>query len=146
MSTGRNERRRLDALLSRLEDEILRLDDSAILSEDEDSLVSIEHVRALIRSRIDACASINHSQPYTGMGGMSSRHRRRRSEAVPIAVPEEAAERRRLLKTLVAKRIDLPKQVRIAFSASEEPLESEVDASVAQLVRLGILKDADKGD
>ena len=91
MSTGRNERRRLDALLSRLEDEILRLDDSAILSEDEDSLVSIEHVRALIRSRIDACASINHSQPYTGMGGMSSRHRRRRSEAVVPSIYSSAS-------------------------------------------------------
>ena len=144
MSTGRNERRRLDALLSGLEDEVLRLDDSAILSEDEDSFAGIAQVRALIRSRIDVYASINHLQPDTDMRGVSSRHRR--SAAVPIAVPEEAAERRKLLQKLVANRIDLPQQVLIAFSGGEEPPESEVDATVAELVRLGILKNTGKGD
>ena len=144
MSTGRNDRHRLDALLSGLEDEVLRLDDSAILSEDEDSFTEIEEVRRLIRSRIDMYASINHLQPDTDMRGVWSKHRR--SEAVPIAVPEEAAERRKLLQRLVANRIDLPQQVLIAFSGGEEPPESEVDATVAELVRLGILKKTDKGD
>ena len=144
MSAGRNQRHRLDALLLGLEDAVLRLDDPAILSENEDSFVEIEHVRALIRSRIAASASFDY--PDTDMGGVSSRYRRLHSEAAPIAVPEEAAERLRLLETLVANRIDLPKQVRIAFSAGEEPPESEVDATIAQLVRLGILRNPNKGD
>ena len=146
MSTGRNQRLRLDALLSGLEDEVLRLDDPAILSEDEDLFADIEHVRALIRSRIDASSSFNHLQPDTDTGGVSSRHWRRCSEAVPIPVPKEGTERLRLLETLVANRPNLPKPVRIAFSAGEKPTESEVDSMVEQLIRLGILKNTDKGD
>ncbi len=146
MSTGRNQRLRLDALLSGLEDEILKLDDPEILSEDEDSFADIEHVRALIRSRISASSSSNHSQPDTDTGGASSRHWRRSSEAVPIAGPEKGADRRRLLEMLIANRANLPKPLRTAFSAAEKPTESEVDSMVEQLVRLGILKNTDKGD
>ena len=146
MSPGRNQRLRLNVLLSGLEDEILKLDDPAILSEDEDSFADIEHVRTLIRSRIDASSSSDHPQPDTDTGGASSRHERRCSEAVPIAVPEEGAERRRLLEMLIATRPNLPKPLRIAFSAGEKPTESEVDSMVEKLVRLGILKNTDKGD
>ena len=145
MSTGNNARRRLDTLLSGIEDEVLRLDDLTILSEDEDSFTDVTFVRALIRSRVDACASIDHLQPDTDTEGVSSRHRQQCSKATPIDVPEEAGDRLRLLRSLVAYRLDLPRQVRIAFSAGDEPPESEVDASVAELIRLGILKNPDKG-
>ena len=146
MSAGRNEWRRLDALLSGLEEDVLRLDDLTILSEDKDSAIGVEHVRALIQSQIDASAGTDQPQPAMSLGRVSSGDRPRRSETTSIAIPEEEAELRRLLETLVANQPNLLKQVRIAFSAGGKPTNSEVNAMVAQLVRLGILKPSSKDD
>ena len=146
MSAGRNEWRRLDALLSGLEDDVLGMDDLAILSENEDPAGGFRHVRALIQSQIDASASIDRSQPETDLGRVSSGHQSRRLETSAIAIPEEESELRRLLETLVVNQPNLPRQVRMAFSAGGKPTGSEVNAMVAQLVRLGILKHVGKDD
>ena len=146
MSARRNEWRRLDALLSGLEDDVLRLDDLTILSEDEASAAGVEHVRALIQFQTGAYASTDQSQSEIDLGRVSSEHRSGRSETTAIAIPEEEGELRRLLETLVANQPNLSKQVRIAFSAGGRPTGSEVNAMVAQLVRLGILKPSGKDE
>ena len=140
MISGRDEQHRLDALLSGLEDEFISLDDLEILSEDEDEFADIEHVRALIQSQIDACASINHPQPETNLGRVSSKSQSRQWKVVPMTVPEKADERRRLLEMIVANQPDLPRHVQVAFSANEEPNDSVIDDMVAELIRYGILK------
>ena len=146
MSARRNEWRRLDALLSGLEDDVLRLDDLTILSEDEGSAADVEHVRALIQFQTGAYAGTDHLQPAMNLGRVSSGEGTERPETTSIAMPEEEGELRRLLETLVANQPNLPKQVRIAFSAGGRPTGSEVNAIVAQLVRLGILKPSGKDD
>ena len=146
MNTGRNERHSLDSLLSGIEDEVLRIDDLALLSEDESMFASVEDVRALIQFRIDECVSIKHSESDTDMGRISSKLKNRDSEAFPISVPKGAVERRQLLEMIIASQSNLPRQVGMAFSASEKPSESAMDDMVAQLVRLGILKTTDSDD
>ena len=127
-------------------DDVLRLDDLTILSEDEGSAAGVEYVRVLIQSQIDAFAGTDQLQPAMDLGRVSSRDWARRSETTSIAIPEEEAELRRLLETLVANQPNLPKQVRIAFSAGGKPTGSEVNAMVAQLVRLGVLKPSGKDE
>ena len=144
MSARRNQWCRLDALLSGLEDDVLRRDDLTILSEDEGSTAGVEHVRALIQFQTGAYASIDQSQSELDLGSVSPGHQSGRSETTSIAIPEEEDELRRLLETLVANQPNLPEQIRIAFSAGEKPTDSEVDATVAQFVRLGILKPPDE--
>ena len=143
MISGRDEQHRLDALLSGLEEEFLNMDDLEILSEDEDEFADIEHVRVLIQSQIDACVSINHPQPETNLGRVSSKSQSRQWKVVPMTVPEKADERRRLLEMIVASQPNLPRQVRVAFSADEKPTDSAIDDMVTELIRYGLLNRTD---
>ena len=140
MTAVRNARRRLDTLLSGLEDDILMLDDVAVLSEEPGSVSAIENVRELIQSRIAADSSTNQSPPKTNQQGVSPRHRGMPSETTPLAIPDEDVDLRRLLETLIANQPTVPEPIRLAFAAGRQPTGAEVDAVVTQLVRLGVLK------
>ena len=143
MISGDDQQHRLDALLTGIENELFRLDDLAILSDDADAFADIEHVRALVQSRTGAHASIKRPQPEADMERLSSSRQRRQRAVVPMPVPEEIDERRRLLESLVASQPNIPRHVRVAFSANEKPTDTAVDDMVTELVRLGVLKRTD---
>lgn len=132
----------LDAFLLGIEKEVLNLSDCTILSEDVDLLAHVEDIRAQINSIIHAHPSFDNSLPPPFVEGSS---RNTRSESPPV-VPREAADRRKLLESLIANRLKMPQQVRAAFSARKRPTESDVDEMVDQLVRLGILNTTDTSD
>ena len=132
----------LDNLLLGIEKEILKLSDCTILSEDVDLLAHVEDIRAQINSIIHAHPSFDNSLSSPFIEGSS---RNTRSESPPV-VPRAAADRRKLLESLIANRLNMPQQVRAAFSARKRPTESDVDEMVNQLVRLGILNTTDTSD
>ena len=138
-----DQQHRLDMLLSGIEDDLFQTDDFAILSEDADALADIEHIRALIQSRIGAHVSIDRPEPEGDVQKLSSKRQRRQQEVVPIPIPEEIDERRRMLELLVTSQSNIPRDVRVAFSANEKPTDTEVDDIVRKLVQLGILKRSD---
>ena len=142
MNTKLKNLNHLDAFLLGIEEEILKLSDCTILSEDVDLFAHVEDIRVQINSIIHAHPSFDNSLPPPVIEGSSLNTR---SESVPV-VPREAADRRKLLESLIANRLNMPQQVRVAFSARKGPTESEVDEMVDQLVRLGILNTTDTSD
>lgn len=143
MTSGRDAQHRLDTLLSGLEDEFLNMADLEILSEDEDEFDDIKLVRAMIQSKIEAYVSNDHQQSETNLERVSSKRQNKQRKIVPMTVPEKADERRRLLEMIVASQPNLPRQVQVAFSANENPTDSEIDDMVTELIRYGILNRTD---
>lgn len=139
-----DKQRRLDSLLSGIEDELFRIDDHTVLSEDEDMFADIEHVRALIQSQIGAHLSNNLPHSESNLEKLSSKSQSKRLEFVPMTIPEEADGRRRLLEAIIANQPNVLRQAQVAFSANEKPTDSDVDDMVTELIRLGIFKKSDK--
>lgn len=147
MNARLKEQHHLDALLSGLENEILKLDDSEILTEEANSFAHIEDIRALVNSNIRTFLSMDDSSSTSSAADVSLEDfEKRQSESASRVVPNDPKERRKLLEILVASRINLPQQVRMAFSANNKPTEPEVDAMIVRLIRLGILKNDDTDD
>ena len=57
-----------------------------------------------------------------------------------MPVPGSFSEKRKLLAELFAHRPSIPGQLRMAFSAHKPLSDSEVEAMVERLIRLGILR------
>ncbi len=146
MNARLKEQHHLDALLSGLENEILKLDDFEILSEDANLFSHIEDIRALVNSNIHTFLSMDDSSSTSPAGDVSLDFEKGQSESASRVVPDDPKERKKLLEVLVASRVSLPQQVRMAFSAKQEPTKSEVDALIARLIRIGILKNRDTDD
>ena len=132
---------RLDALLSGIEDELFRTEDLTILSDDEDKLAHVEHVRALIQSQVGTYTSGNYTK--SNIEKISFRSQSRQCEIVPMTVPEGVDARRQLLEAIVGSHSNIPNQIRAAFSAKNKPTDTAIDDMVTDLIRIGVLKRAD---
>lgn len=144
MNARLKEQHHLDALLSGLENEILKLDDSEILSEEANSFAHIEDIRALVNSNIRKYLGIEDSSSTPPTEDVSSDFEKKHLKS--LVVPNNPKERRKLLETLVSSQTNMPLQFRMAFSANNKPTEPEVDAMIVRLIRLGILKNDDTDD
>ncbi|MCY4383129.1 MAG: hypothetical protein OXE44_08275 [Nitrospinae bacterium] len=141
MNARLKEQYQLDSLLLGLENEILKLDDAEILSEEANLFAHIEDIRALVNSNVRVYLDIEDSSSTLPTEDMSSDFEQKQLES--LVVPNNPKERRKLLETLVSSQTNMPLQFRMAFSAKNEPTEPEVDAMIARLIRLGILKNDD---
>ncbi len=132
--------RDLDNLLTGLEQDILDLDDRELTTETELLFGCVQVVRDVIEDGLQSRVSVD--QPFSDRRATQSPAR---PETVPygtpaLPVPNGFREKRKLLAELFAHRPGIPGQLRAAFSAPKQLSNSEVEAMVERLVRLGILR------
>ena len=131
--------RRLDNLLTGLEDNILGLDDREVTSESTQLFGRIQGVRAVIDDNLEFRISTKDASLKNEVRRTRGRADKVRYEFPIMAVPNSMDDKRKLLEQLVAGRAGIPGQMRMAFSAPKTLSDSEVDSMMERLVRLGIL-------
>ena len=138
--------RDLDNLLAGLEQDILDLDDRQMETRTERFFGSIRSVRDVVATGLLSLAAVD--RPSTEHGAARAR---RRPETVPnevpsIPVPGSFSEKRNLLAELFANSPGIPGKLRMAFSAPRTLSDTEVDAMVERLIRLGVFRRDGTGD
>lgn len=131
--------RGLDNLLSGLEQDILELDRRGLDAETGLFFGRVQGVQDIIESSLRF--QFSDDQPYSERWGpLTHTQPETTSYDTPgLPVPSSFREKRKLLAELFAHRPGIPGQLRAAFSASKKLSDSEIDAVVQRLVRLGIL-------
>ncbi len=138
--------RHLDNLLTGLEEEILRLGERELVSENTESVARIGEVREAIDASLQSHGFTTDMFRTPGISKVDERPRWARSELSALVVPSGLGEQRKLLESLAAQRSGIPRQIRMAFSSHRRPSDSEVEAMVERLIRLGILSTKDTMD
>ena len=139
MTSEKRSYRDLDNLLTGLEQDILDLDDRQLEARADRFFGSVRSVRDVIATGLRSRVSVD--RPSTDRGAARA-HRRPATpprEAPAMLVPGSFSEKRKLLAELFAHSPGIPGQLRMAFSAPRTLSDSEVEAMVERLVRLGIL-------
>ena len=132
--------RDLDNLLTGLEQDILHLDDQQLEARADQFFGSVRSIREVIATGLQSRVSVD--RPSTA----HSAARARRRPATPprdtsaLQVPGSISEKRKLLAELFARSPGIPGQLQMAFSAAKTLSDSEIEAMIARLVRLGILR------
>ena len=140
MTSEKPSYRDLDNLLTGLELDILHLDDQHLEARADPFFGSVRSIRDVIATGLQSHVSVD--RPSTAHGAA----RARRRPATPprdtsaMLVPGSISEKRKLLAELFANSPGIPGQLRMAFSASTTLPDSEVEAMIERLVRLGILR------
>ena len=99
----------LEVLISGLEDDLLRMGDSAILSDKDDTHAPVDEIRALIHSQIEC--QLNLVPSHSSLDRRPERSRLFDYDNVePLSIPESPKDRRRLLEALMAKRPSLSRR------------------------------------
>ena len=132
--------RGLDNLLAGLEQGILDLNDRELDADTDRFFGRVRSVRDVIATGLRSHVSVD--RPSTDRGAASP-HRRPEKvphEAPAMPVPDSFSEKRQLLADLFTHRPSIPGQLQMAFSARKALSDSEVDAVVERLVRLGLLR------
>ena len=140
MTSEKRSYRDLDNLLTGLEQDILDLDDRQLEARADRFFGSVRSVRDVIATGLRSRVSVD--RPSTDRGAARA-HRRPATpprEAPAMLVPGSFSEKRKLLAELFAHSPGIPGQLRMAFSAPRTLSDSEVEAMVERLVRLGILR------
>ena len=132
--------RRLDKLLSGLEETILRLDDREVISESNQLFGSGQNVRAILDANLQFPTSIKGTPPNQGLDRVHGRPQAIPRETPLMQVPSSLSGKRKLLEQLASQTSGIPREIRMAFSAPPSLSDSDVEVMVARLVRLGILR------
>ena len=129
MSTTSEPRDRLEALLAGLEDEVLRMDDGAALSPDEEGATTdIGELRLSMESVIATAMDVTEHQP-------ESLHHAGKGRIGIVAAPLELLRRWVGTKRRNSKPSGVP-QVRMAYSGEREPADGEAANSRSRRSRL----------
>lgn len=107
--------RRLANILSRLEFGVLSASDQDILSATNATKIE-KRVRGIIADHLEA-----------------------READANITIPNDAADRRRLFELIARSRSTIPKEIRMAYSASRPISDDQVSTLLRKLLRLGFL-------
>lgn len=131
MTSSRSAVRKLDRVLSALENSLLSASDEDIVSSARDSS-AVAEARAIIRPHLkdvglESTSEVKH-QP------------KKKVKSVPSG-PRELASRLKLLQTLLRSRPELSPTISAVFSGGRKPSKRLVDQVTKELVRLGVLKD-----
>ena len=137
---------RLDNLLAGLEEDVLGLDDREVVAETTQLFGSGQDVRATIRDILQSHGHVDEESPTHAVRLIHERRKESRSQFTPLSVPTGLVEQRKLLETLVTESSSIPGYIRMAFSAQRRPTDSEVEAMIERLVRLGILRSKGTAD
>ena len=139
MTSEKPSYRDLDNLLTGLEQDILHLDDQQLEAHADQFFGSVRSIRDVIATGLQSRVSVD--RPSTDHGAVRARRRPATPprEASAMQVPGSISEKRKLLAELFAHSPGIPGQLRMAFSASKTLPDSEVEAMIERLVRLGIL-------
>ena len=130
MSTTSKPRDRLGALLTGLEDEVLRMDDRAALTPDEEgATVEVGELRLSMGSVIDSAMGVTERQP-------DSSHRAKKGPTSKVARALELLERWGGVKQGESRPTGVPR-VRMAFSGKREPAGGEADNRRSRRLRRG---------
>ena len=131
--------RGLDNLLTGLEQDILDLDDRELDAETDRFFGSVRSVRDVIANGLRSRVSLDQSSTDRGAAQAQGGPETVPYEAPAMPVPGSFSEKRKMLAELFAQRPGIPGQLRMAFSARTALSDSEVEAMVERLIRLGIL-------
>ena len=146
MTSEKRSYRGLDNLLAGLEQDILDLDDRDLDTGTDRVFSSGRSARDVIADGLRSRVSVDRPSTDRGAARTGRRQETPPRGAPAMLVPGSFSEKRRLLAELLAQRPGIPGQLRTAFSAPTPPSDSEVDAMVERLVRLGILRRDNPGD
>ena len=138
--------RDLDNLLAGLEQDILDLDDGQLEAPTDLFFGSVRSVRDVIAAGLRSRASVDRPSTDHGAARAPRRPVMPPHEAPAMLVPGSFSEKRKLLAELFAHSAGIPWQLRMAFSTPRTLSDSEVEAMVERLVRLGILRRDNSGD
>ena len=138
--------RDLDNLLAGLEQDILDLDDRKLETRTERFFGSARSVRDVVATGLRSRAAVDGPSTDHGVARTRRRPHTVPDEAPAIPVPGSFSEKRNLLAELFANSPGIPGQLRMAFSAPRTLSDTEVDAMVERLIRLGVLRRDSTGD
>ncbi|MCY4560110.1 MAG: hypothetical protein OXF79_27860 [Chloroflexi bacterium] len=140
MTSRKRSYRNLDNLLAGLEQDILELDDRELDADTGRFFGSGRSARDVIAAGLRSRVSVDRPPKDRGAARAHRRPETPPREAPAVPVPASFSEKRKLLAELLAQRPGIPGQLRMAFSAPRALSDSDVDAMVEKLVRLGILR------
>ena len=140
MSIEKPAYRRLDKLLSGLEQNILRLDDREVISESKQLFGSGRHVREILDANLQYPIPVKETLPNQGVARVHGRPKAIAHKIPVMQVPSSLSGKRQLLEQLVASTSGISGEIRMAFSAPQSLSDSEVEVMVERLVRLGVLR------
>lgn len=146
MTSEKRSYRSLDNLLAGLEQDILDLDDRDLDAGTDRFFGSVRSARNVIADGLRSHVAVDRPSTDRGAAPALRRPETPPHEAPAMPVPASFSEKRKLLAELLARRPGIPGQLRMAFSAPTPPSDSEVDAMMERLVRLGILRRDNPGD
>ena len=140
MTNEKRSYRGLDNLLAGLEQDILDLDDRELDAETDLFFGRVRGARDVIANGLRSRVSVDQPSSDHGAARAHGRPETVPYDAPAMPVPGSFSEKRKLLAELFAHRPGIPGQLRMAFSARKALSNSEVEAMVERLIRLGILR------